>query len=139
MQSKIREDFFDQNLLIQEKEELRLKAYKCPHCNKVFFPKVSKCPDFLITNLAEVPLSNIGYLYSYTTVYIPSKNFGPPYTVGYIEFEEGVRVFGQIRIKKDRALKIGMSMKMLIDYLWEEQGSKKAAAYFFEPIDKQRG
>lgn len=136
MQSKIREDFFDRNLLMKDTAELRLKGSKCRSCNKVFFPAVSRCLECLKTNLAEIPLSNTGRLYSYTTVHIPSKNFKPPYTIGYVELEEGVRMFGQIRLKEDQSLKIGLSIKMLIDYLWEEQDGKKIASYFFEPVNK---
>ena len=104
MQSKIREDFFDRKLLKKDTEEIRLKGSKCRSCNKVFFPAVSRCQECLETDLAEIPLSNIARLYSYTTVQIPTKNFKPPYTIAYVELEEGVRVFGQIRLKEDQAL-----------------------------------
>lgn len=135
MREEIRNDLFDNNLFMDDKEDLMLKGCRCSSCEKAFFPARNRCPECLKPGLSPVPLGRECSLYSYTTVHIPSKNFKPPYTVGYVELEEGVRVFSQIRLKEDQTLKIGLPMKMCIDYLWEEQEGKSVAAYFFEPLD----
>ena len=132
MDEEIKKNLFDQKLFMEGTGEPILKGSKCLDCNRILFPARSRCPECLSSNINEIPLGKKGSLYSYTTVYIPSKNFEPPYTVGYVELEEGVRIFGQIDIEEDQALQIGLPMKVSVDYLWNDQDGQKVSAYFFQ-------
>jgi len=134
MWSDLKKDLFDQGLFMEGTDEPVLRGIECVNCKRVFFPARNRCPECLGSDLSEKPLGKKGSLYSFTTVYIPSKNFSPPYHIGYIEMESGVRVFGQIRLKEDQTLRIGLPMSMSVDYLWQEHDGRKAAAYFFEPL-----
>ena len=135
LKEEIQKDLFDPGLFMDSADGPALKGCQCPDCNKLFFPPLSRCPECMRTDIAQVPLAGRCRLYSFTTVYIPSKNFIPPYTVGYVEFDQGVRVFAQIRPKEDQELKIGIPMKMVVDYLWKTKDGQKVSAYFFEPED----
>ena len=130
----LRDTLFDRDLFIEKDSEIRLRGSECPNCSKRFFPPKARCPECLQPGLSSVALDTRGTLYSYTTVYIPSRNFKPPYTVGFVELDEGVRVFGQIRVREGEALRIGSSIKMVIDYLWKKPDGESVSGYLFEPV-----
>ena len=138
MKGELKESLFDKNLFVEEDNEIRLKGTECPHCGRRFFPPKARCPECLQSGLNSVALGTRGTLFSYTTVYIPSRNFTPPYTVGYVELDEGVRVFGQIRTGQGESLMIGSAVKMVIDYLWKRPDGKSVSGYLFEPVSDGR-
>jgi len=134
MKEDTREDLFDPSLFTEDTRDLMLKGCKCTDCGKMFFPPRDRCPACLKSEMTPSPLNATGTIYSYTTVHIPSKNFKPPYTVGYVELKNSnVRVFGQIHFKQDQPLRIGMPMKMVIGHLWDEPDGRKMTGYYFEP------
>ena len=136
MNEEIQKDLFDPNLFMVEAGEPMLKGCRCSNCQKVFFPPRNRCSECLSPDVSPIPLGANGRLYSYTTVHIPSKHFKPPYMIGYLELESGIRVFGQIRLKKGQPMKMGQPMKVVVDYLWQEKDGQKVAAYLFEPDDR---
>jgi uncharacterized OB-fold protein len=135
MKDSVKDDLFDENLFIETNDGLNIKGAECSDCRRTYYPPQTRCPECLKADLKPIGLGNSGILYSYTTVHIPSKNFAPPYTVGYVEFENGVYVFGQIRFRPGQKLKIGLPMKVLIGHLWEENDCKQVASYYFEPAN----
>jgi uncharacterized OB-fold protein len=72
-------------------------------------------------------------LYTFTIVHMPAKHYAPPYAVSWVEFPEGVRVFGQIKGWEMQPMKIGMEMRLIIDTLWQDE-EKEVIAYKFEPV-----
>ncbi|OGP54186.1 MAG: hypothetical protein A2162_11595 [Deltaproteobacteria bacterium RBG_13_52_11b] len=133
MEKELRESLFDKNLFIEVDDKIRLRGSECPNCGRRFFPPKVRCPDCFRKGLGSVPLETKGILYSYTTVYIPSRNFKPPYRVGYVEFDKGVRVFGQIRTREGETLSIGSAVKTVIDFLWNKSDGGRVSGYLFEP------
>jgi hypothetical protein len=131
----MKERLFDKTLFIEENNEIRLRGSECPHCGRRYFPPKARCPECLKSSSKSVALDTRGTLYSHTTVYIPSRNFKPPYTVGYVELDGGVRIFGQIRTKEGESLMIGSAVKMVTDYLWEGPDGESVSGYLFEPVD----
>jgi uncharacterized protein len=104
----------------------------CRACGQVLFPSKQVCLNCLSTDVELIHLSRDGKLYTYTTVYLPSEHFSPPYTVGWIELPEGIRVFSQVRGWQERPLKIGMDMRMSIEKLWQD-GDNEIIGYVFRP------
>jgi uncharacterized OB-fold protein len=82
-------------------------------------------------------LNRKGKLFTYTKVDIPSKNFKPPYAIGYIDLPEGIRIFSQIKDWEKYDLKVGMEMELVIDTLWEDNEGTKIIGYKFRPMDKE--
>jgi scaffold protein (connect acetoacetyl-CoA thiolase and HMG-CoA synthase) len=133
MERELKENLFDKNLFTEADGEIRLRGSECPGCGRRFFPPKARCPECFQSNLRSVALDGRGTLYSYTTVFIPSRNFKPPYTVGYVELDKGVRVFGQIRARQGESLVIGSPVKAVIDYLWKGSDGRNVSGYLFEP------
>ncbi|MFH1646443.1 MAG: OB-fold domain-containing protein [Chloroflexota bacterium] len=112
-----------------------LLGARCRACGQVIFPPAETCPDCLGKDLETVRLGAGGKLYSYTIVHMKAEHFTPPYTVGWIELPEGVRVFGQIRGWQEQPLVTGMDMALSFEKLWDEE-DKEAIGYVFRPAGK---
>ena len=112
-----------------------LIAGKCIDCGQVFFPKKFLCLNCLSKDLKTIHLSPRGKLYSYSTVYMDSEHFQAPYTVGWIDLPEGIRIFSQIRGWQAQPLKIGMTMNLSVEPLWKRIGGD-VVGHVFRPWDR---
>ena len=122
-----------EGLFTEDAEGGVLLASRCKSCGQVFFPKSEYCLDCFGQDMEQVILSRTGKLYTFTIVHMPTEHYKPPYAIGWVEFPEGVRVFGQIRGWDKQPLKIGIEMKLVIDTLWEEE-EREVTGYKFEPL-----
>jgi uncharacterized protein len=123
-----------EGLFIEDDGGASLIGNKCKSCGQVFFPKAKPiCLNCCGDQLEELLLNSRGKLYSYTVSQVPSWNFMPPYTVGYVELPENIRVFTQLKAVDDKPFKIGMEMELFIDKLWEKDG-KDIFGYKYRPL-----
>ncbi len=111
----------------------KLIVGKCDSCGQVFFPKETSCFACGHDTLVDMELSGKGKLYSYSVVQMPTSKFSPPYAVGYVDFVEGVRVFGQLDMIEEKPFQIGMEMAVYIGKLWQED-DKEVIGYRFSPV-----
>ncbi len=110
-----------------------LVANKCNSCGQVFFPKAQFCLNCFGENVEDIVLSRRGKLYSYTTGYMPSTHFAPPYAVGYVDMPEGVRVFAPLKMVDEKPFAVNMEVEVSIEKLWEE-GGKDFIGFRFRPV-----
>ena len=110
-----------------------LLANKCTSCGQIYFPKAQICVNCSHNNLEELELGGKGKIFSYTVVHMPSSHFNPPYAAGYIDLQEGLRLFDPLDMNKDKPFKIGMDVKVKVNALWEEEGNE-IIGYKFFPI-----
>lgn len=113
--------------------EPALIGSRCRACDQALFPAKKFCLNCLSTDVQNIRLSRKGKLYTHTTVYLPSEHFSSPYTVGWIELSEGVRIFSQVRGFQEHPLKIGMNMQMHIETLWKD-GDNEVIGFVFRPF-----
>lgn len=115
-----------------DEAEPRLLGARCPGCRTVFFPREPSCrnphcgaPE---GELEEVPLSNRGRLWSYTSNgYAPPPPFVAkepyvPFGVAAVELEaERMVVLGQVPddVPLER-LEVGAEMRLVLDTLYED-------------------
>jgi len=83
-------------------------------------------------DLEQIYLSQRGKLYSYTIVHMPSEHFDPPYAIGWIELQEGIKIFSQIKGWQEHPLTTGMDMSLHFENLWYEE-DKEVIGYVFRP------
>jgi uncharacterized OB-fold protein len=119
-----------------DETEPRLLGARCPRCRSVFFPREPFCrnpqcasrPGAEAGELEEVPLSNRGRLWSYTSNhYAPpapfvAKDPFQPFAVAAVELEEErMVVLGQVPddVPVER-LEVGMEMQLVLDVLHED-------------------
>jgi uncharacterized OB-fold protein len=73
----------------------RLVAARCKACGGVWFPMRPVCPTCATAAPEELLVGPAGTLYSYSTVHISSAR-ETPYTLGYVDLPEGVRVLATV-------------------------------------------
>jgi uncharacterized OB-fold protein len=107
-----------------------LMGVKCNGCKRILPPLSSICYYCYGTDLKNVKLSHHGKLYSYTDIYQPHKHFEVPYSVGYIDLPEGVRIFTPLKRKQGELFYVGMPMKLLVETLWGDKDSEVVGPKF---------
>ena len=124
------------NLLSETGPSGKLCAHKCSACAQVFFPRnpnTDACLSCLKGKLEDVELSGKGWLHSFATSALPSKRIKAPYTCGYLDLDEGVRIF--CRLHPDHAqgdIATGMRTSIVPGVLWETE-EERVFGYFFKP------
>ncbi|MBI2319086.1 MAG: OB-fold domain-containing protein [Betaproteobacteria bacterium] len=77
--------------------EVRLIGMRCPECGTRAFPAKDICHECgNEKGLEPALLAPTGTLYSFSEVHAALKGFPSPYVIGYVDLEDGVRVFGQV-------------------------------------------
>ena len=84
------------DLLDQVGQSWRLVGSRCEQCDWPSFPPVAVCARCLSTNQLRVPFGPVGRIHSVTTVAMAPPGFAAPYRLAWVDFDEGVRVFGQV-------------------------------------------
>lgn len=110
---------------------------KCSKCGAAFFPPRYVCTYCLTDEgMRKVRLGNTGKLYAYTTIYVSSKEFSPPYLFGYIILEtENIRIPTMITgVKDPKVLKTGLNMEMVIEKLRDDDKGNELITYKFRPM-----
>ncbi len=89
--------FFHPDLLdISADGQACLKGYRCKSCGQLDFPKLSPCPNCWGEEFEVVPLSKTGRLYSVTDIFIAPAGMATPYSFGYVDLPENLRIFAQL-------------------------------------------
>ena len=81
--------------LIDTVEGYRIRGSECCRCGSRFFPRRATCLSCASRELRDTLLGPRGRLYSFTTVHV-SLSRATPYTIGYVDLDEGVRLLTTI-------------------------------------------
>jgi benzoylsuccinyl-CoA thiolase BbsA subunit len=73
-----------------------LKGYRCKKCGQLDFPKLNRCPNCWGEEFAMVPLGRRGNLYSAADLSVGQPGMNVPYSIGYIDLPEKIRIFAQL-------------------------------------------
>jgi uncharacterized OB-fold protein len=74
----------------------RLRGARCGQCGRHAYPVPPLCPACRSGDLHEVALSAEGTLYSFTVIHVGPAGAEVPYTLGYVDLPEDVRVLARI-------------------------------------------
>ena len=78
-------------------DTVSLVGMRCSHCGTKAFPARAVCSRCGAQDgLEAARLSPRGKLYTYTEVHAAPRDFPKPYVLGFVDLEDGVRVFGQV-------------------------------------------
>jgi uncharacterized OB-fold protein len=75
------------------REPDRLAASRCSTCGARACPPATVCATCLGTDLEQTAISGAGVLYAYTVVHVAPAGRDVPYAVGYVDLDDGPRVF----------------------------------------------
>ena len=127
------------SLAAPEDGQPHLIGSRCSACGKVFFPQQTLCTEcFQEGTLKQNPLSTRGKLYAFTIVERESlapKGFTVPYSYGYVDLPEGVRVLSKIIGWTPETLKINAPVEFVLEALREDASGEKVMGYRFRIIN----
>ena len=128
----------DESSWVVEKDGLHLLGSHCKNCQQNYFPPREICPKCFVEGkegkMEKIKLSSKGKLYSYSIVQVAPKRFLPPYTLGYIDFPEGVRVLGQLTTTDPAKLRLDMEMQAELGRIAIDEQSNEVLSYKFRPL-----
>jgi len=104
--------------------EGRLTGTVCKTCGKKYFPPRMDCAGCLDSEVEWFDIKGPGKLVTFSRIEFGPSGFEEvqPYTLGIVEFPEGVRVLAKISNKVDPAsIKAGMALKPVPQQLNEEK------------------
>jgi hypothetical protein len=89
------QDALDHQLVADGPEGTFLQASFCRTCQSTYYPPREFCPRDL-QHLEDIRAPERGSLYEAVRVDMAPRGFDAPYCVCYVDFPEGIRVFGQL-------------------------------------------
>lgn len=87
-------------------KKLRLKS--CDDCHKPHYHPRSHCPFCFGNNTRWIEAKGTGVIYSFST----SRRVETPYTIAYVELDEGVKMLTNIVNSDADNLQIGQAVKL---------------------------
>jgi uncharacterized protein len=130
------------DLFVWNEDQAQLISGHCPSCDTYFFPAFHQQhrPGCSREGIHNVFLSK-GILKSYTIQhYMPPPPFKTegniaPYTIGLVEFPEGIQIAGIVKECPFDHLKIGLRMKVVTFTLYRNEQNQDVLTWAFQPTD----
>lgn len=108
---------------------MELFAYRCENCKKPMYPKPCVCHNCGGRLFRQEPLTGRVSLLTYTRVYNLPEGIEKPYLdFGIVEFENGVRVTGQLKLTEQA--RMGMELQATVDTVRKTHGEETRGFIF---------
>lgn len=125
---------FRGDVLEVDGDQVQLLGSRCGSCGQLAFPQRRVCANCQSAAHQEpLRLSQAGTLYTYAIVRQAPRQFPTPYVIGYVDLDEGVRVFTQIVTKQPESLRLGMRMTLTSILMESPVSGDSTVAYAFQP------
>ena len=116
-------------------EKEKIEGNKCSACGLIQHVSHIRCLRCKNDTFSRVIASDTSTLLSFTLLKAPPMEFRDKksYTLGIVEYENGMRALGQIHTRDD--LEIGMVLKATYKKICNNLDDNEVYAHVFEPID----
>ena len=115
-------------------DAIRLLGSLCGNCGHRFFPEKPMCSNCgQEDSITRVELSSLGSLYTFTVVHVAPRGFQIPYAVGFIDLDDGVRVFAQIE-EPAESLAIGQRVSPVSGTIFTRQDGIAVESFKFRRV-----
>ena len=111
-----------------------LLGCKCTACEREMVPPVPVCPVCGGEDMREAVQPGEGELYSYTIVHVGPKRFRRPLALGYVDLDNGVRVFAHL---EGETFAIGERMKLDLAVIGRDPDETDLTGYVFRKENGQ--
>jgi uncharacterized OB-fold protein len=101
----------------------------CRSCGALAFPFAPVCTNCMSENLEREPMSRQGTVYSFTVVHVGPKTWEKPYAVGYVDLDNGVRVFSHLR----GSVAIGQTAELGVAEIGKNAAGVPIMTFVFQP------
>ena len=118
-------------------EKPYLIGSKCTVCGYISFPKLTVCPRCVKKDtMTEVHLSGKGKIDMFSTCLAALPGFQAPSVQGFINLEEGARIWSLITGTEpsDEAIKNGMDVELVIGKVRTDAEGNDIMSYQFRPV-----
>lgn len=118
-------------------EKPYLIGSRCSLCGYVSFPKLLVCPRCVqINTMEDIHITGKGKIDTFSVCYAALPGFQSPSIQGYINLEEGARIWSLITGigPSDESLKIGMDVELVISKVREDTEGNEIMSYQFKPV-----
>ncbi len=116
---------------VVDRDRAELIASRCTQCATAYLPAVLACARCGNREFAACTLSPRGTLYTYSIVHGSGGVWPAVYAAGYVDFPEGVRVFGQLRETDATDLRIGAQIGVEPEVLYRRQDGIDVVCFRF--------
>ncbi len=120
----------DPRLVDIDGSRARLKAGQCRQCKAYSFPRADVCASCLSEDVADAFLSEEGKLYSFSTIYKGPPGWIVPYTLGYVDLPEGVRVLANLDIPQEQ-LRVDLKVRLGFKAIAKDADGSPLQTYVF--------
>ncbi len=129
---------FRDGIFVDTGGEVRLLGSRCRACGAQAFPRRTVCARCLSDHDGEeVRLGPTGVLYTYAVVRQAPAEFPTPYVIGYVDLDEGVRVFTQVRTDHPERLGLGQRMRAVVAPMSPAPDGHGRVSYMFQPENEE--
>ncbi|MFC1532229.1 Zn-ribbon domain-containing OB-fold protein [Thermodesulfobacteriota bacterium] len=117
-----------------------LLGHKCSSCGEIFFPGKNNgiCTNCRSTDLEEIELNSRGKIHTCTVVMLrPPGGYyrgDVPYSIGWVELEEGVLVETLFTGCDPEEVHVGMDVELTFEKLHDDEESNEVITYKFQPV-----
>lgn len=108
---------------------------KCKKCEFLQHTSHLRCLKCKSNEFSVIESTEICTLHTYTILKAPPSEFWDKksYTLGVVEFENGIKALGQIITTQNLA--IGMKLKLFYTKICEDMDGKEVFSFVFQPYD----
>jgi uncharacterized OB-fold protein len=103
-----------QDFMVADDGVVKLIASRSASSDSLSFPQRSICQVTGARDMSAEPVGPHGSLYSFSTIHI-SATRQTPYTLGYVDFESGLRVLAEVRGASSDALICDLPVTLACD------------------------
>jgi len=111
-----------------------LVGARCNDCGTLAFPRVAVCSKCMSESFTDEPMPERGRLYSWTTVHVGPARMNKPIVLGYVDLENGVRVFSHLA-SGGRPLMIDQPVKLAVATVGKEADGRPIETFVFTPAE----
>ena len=115
-----------------------LNACRCKGCQTWYFPVRDQCVECFSHDMEPIEMDAEGKLYTYSCIYTAPAKFHPPYAMGYADFPNNLRTFGQIDIAPEdfNKLKMDMPVRMTVGRIYSDEQGDPVYSFKLLPVMK---
>ena len=132
-----------EDLFTWSEDGVRIRSAKCKSCGTYFFPEYHEQhrPGCSREGVEKVLLSKAGELASYTIMhYMPPPPFKTdgditPYTIGMVEFPEGIQICGIVVNPETNKLKLGAKVETTSYTLYKDDEGRDVVTWAFRILN----
>lgn len=103
----------------------------CGSCGAAHFPAVAVCPVCGDEAVEHRPLPVTGTVYSWTTVHTAPKRWTRPFTVAYVDLDNGVRVFTRLAA----GVGIGVRVRLSAGLVGQQPDGTPIESFIFQSVE----